>query len=322
MWILENTIIFESEKTFNVPVKIVDNYLSAPETELRLILFLLRNQNTSFTKKDIITAIAEDEARIDKAFEYWCKAGILYNYGNRFTLERPKIAASEIMKYSASQIAKRIEEDEGIRFLHTTAERLLRKPLSTADSSIILSLTDWNGLPTEVAALLLQYAADQGYGLSKIQKLGIEWAEKEINTYEKAEAYVTSETERKNNLNSTAKLLGISHRALTDAEKKTFTAWYTELGYNAEIIRLAYDETIKNTGKYSYQYMDKILTNWYKNGIKTAEDTEKSEIKQKNTIKTMKKNLTKKTAEKKERRGDWDIIMRQLEEAKHDDEEE
>ena len=116
--------------------------------------------------------------------------------------------------------------------------------------------------------------------------------------------------------------MGISHRALTDAEKKTFTAWYTELGYNAEIIRLAYDETIKNTGKYSYQYMDKILTNWYKNGIKTAEDTEKSEIRQKNTIKTMKKNLTKKTAEKKERRGDWDIIMRQLEEAKHDDEEE
>ncbi|PWM44197.1 MAG: hypothetical protein DBX47_05935 [Clostridiales bacterium] len=318
---MENTIIFENEKMFSVPVKIVDSYLSAPETELRLILFLLRNQNTSFTKNDILTALGVDEQRADKAFEYWCKAGILYSYGNRFTLERPKIAASEIMKYSADQIAKRIEEDDGVRFLHATAEKILRKPLSTADSSIILSLMDWDGLPPEVAALLIQYAAEQGFGLSRIQKMGIEWAEKEINTYDKAEAYVTTEAEKRNHLNAIARLLGISHRALTEAEKKIFTSWNTELGYGAEMIRHAYDETIKNTGKYSYQYMDKILTSWRRDGFKCVEDTEKASSEERKVVRGAKKTMPKNTAGKKKQKGDWDIIMRQLEEGTQDEEE-
>ena len=50
---MENTVVFEAAENFEVPVGIVDKYLDAPELELRLILFLLRNANRSFLTDEL-----------------------------------------------------------------------------------------------------------------------------------------------------------------------------------------------------------------------------------------------------------------------------
>ena len=185
---MDNTVIFEALDTFSVPVKVADEHLQAPPTALRLILFLLRNKNASYTKEDIMNAVAATEQEIDDAFAYWCKAGILFRTANRYMFERPKIAASEIMKYTPAQIAERVKKDGGLRFLYGMAEKLFAKTVTDTDASLILSLVEWNGIETEAVALLLQYAADMGMSLSRVQKLGIEWMENGITTPEKAEA--------------------------------------------------------------------------------------------------------------------------------------
>ena len=41
------------------------------------------------------------------------------------------------------------------------------------------------------------------------------------------------------------------------------------------MIILAYDEMANHTGKLSFAYIDKVLSNWNKKGIKTAADIEK-----------------------------------------------
>ena len=142
---MENTIIFESNENFSVPVSIVDKYLDAPETELRLILFLLRNSNHSFLKEEIEDKLGVDEKRLKQAFGYWVKKGILFKFHDRYVLERPRVTASDAIKYSADRISERIETDDKISFLYRQAEDAFRKPLTPESASILLSLiSDWS----------------------------------------------------------------------------------------------------------------------------------------------------------------------------------
>ena len=272
---MENTVVFEAAENFEVPVGIVDKYLDAPELELRLILFLLRNANRSFLTDELAARLSADEKRLAQAFSFWVKAGVLFQTGGRYSVQRPKISASEIIRYSADNVAARIEGDDKIKFLYKTTEDVLKKPLTPEDASAVLSLVDWVGLPAEVAALLIQYCGEEKKGMRKIISTGIEWSEKGVDTFEKAEEYVQLLQQKKSVVGRTARMLGIRDRAITEPEKKVFLKWSEEYGYGEEMITAAYEATVQNTGKYAYAYMDKILQAWYQNGYKTAADIEK-----------------------------------------------
>jgi hypothetical protein len=253
---MENTITFEGTETFGMPVVIADKHLNAPEVELRLIIFLLRNTNKSFLKDDLLQILKVDEQRLNEAFAYWVSAGILFRTAGKYTFERPKVATNDIMRYSADQIASRINNDNKIRFLYNKTEELLAKPLTTEDASAVLSLVDWVGLPAEVVAMLIQNCTENGKSLKKIVSTGIEWAEKGIDTYEKADQHIKNERAKKETVNKISRLLGITNRAITDGEQKVFLIWTDEYKFNTDIIKLAYENTVKSTGKYSYQCWD------------------------------------------------------------------
>ena len=314
---MENTIVFESTATFDVPVRIVDYYLKAPDVELRLILFLLRHRNSSFTKEDLCRALEADEERLDKAFRYWCAAGILFKAGNKYIAERPRLNASEIARYTADEIASRIEGDAELRFLYRHAEEALKKPLSASDASTIFSLVEWNGLPPEVAAMLIQYCTSLGKGLSRIQKMGIDWAEKGIDTYEKAEEYIRSEQEKASVISKTAARLGMTHRALTASEEVRFLAWNKEYGFGLDVVKKAYDRTVETTGKYALRYMDQILTRWAESGYHTVAEIDANDDgthKKRQTRKRYQSAIDKKDLDRS-RKEDWAILEAELNES-------
>ncbi len=271
----DNQIIFESTKMFSVPTEIVDRHLDAPEKELKCLLFLLRHVNSVFMKPDILNSLDMSEQELEDCLRFWVKRGVLFKSAGKYSLTRPNVKASDVMVYSASDVAKRLDSDDGLKFLYDKTEQILAKPLTSSDASCILSLVDYAGLPTEVMALLLQYCAREGkVTLRQIEKTGFDWADRQIFTYEKAEAYIAAEQEKKSAERRIAAVIGITGRGLTDAEKKAFASW-TEQGYGADMVRIAYDQTVRLTGKYSYQYMDKIIAGWAAKGIKNVAEAEK-----------------------------------------------
>ena len=273
----DNMIIFEATQMFSVPTSIVDKHINAGYNELRLILLLLRNVNMGFSKETLLNRLSLTEEELSEAFAFWVKEGVLFKQGEKYVLERPRVRSTDVMTYSAEDVAERIDRDHSILFLYKKTEDFLAKPLTTSDASVILSLVDWVGLPSEVVALLLQYCADCGKkSLRQIEKTGIEWAEKEINTCERAEAFIESERRKREIINEYCSVLGITGRALTDGEKKAFTSWSENMGYGCDIIAEAFNATVRATGKYSYQYMDKIIATWFKQGVKTVEDAQKA----------------------------------------------
>lgn len=264
----DKTVVFENSPTFSVPNEIADNYLKAPQDALRLILFLLRNPSKSFLESDICSATGIDAENLGEAFRYWVEKGILFKSKQKYTLARPQLKTSDIQPYSAEEVATRINGDSAVRFLYEKTEELLARPLSTTDAYTVLSLVDWIGLPPEVAAVLLQYCADSGKkSMRQIEKTAVMWADDGIITFEKAEAYIEAEKEKSEDAKKTAKLLGISDRALGEEEKKVFVSWRTELGYSDDMILAAYESMIKSIGSYKYQYIDKILRSWKAEGI-------------------------------------------------------
>ncbi|MBQ2720136.1 MAG: DnaD domain protein [Clostridia bacterium] len=267
------TVIFENRPSFAVPNEIADNYLKAPEDALRLILFLLRNSSQSFTRDDICGATGIENENLDAAFDYWVERGVLFRSQQKYMLTRPQLKTSDIHPYSAEEVASRIDRDGAIRFLYERTESLLSRPLSTSDAYTLLSIVDWMGLPPEVAALLLQYCSDTGKkSMRQIEKTAVMWADGGIDSFEKAEEFISAEKEKEESAMKTARLLGVANRALGEEEKKVFIAWRTELGYGDEMISAAYESMIKSIGSYKYQYIDKILHSWKASGINTPEE--------------------------------------------------
>ena len=310
---MDNTIIFETAESFAVPAVLVDKYIDAPETEIKLLLFLLRHANHSFLSENIATMLKVDMKRLEEAFNYWVKAGIIYYAAGRYTLERPKISATDVMRYSADSIGKRIDGDEKIRFLYKKTEEALKKPLTTEDASTVLSMVDWLGLPVEVVAMIIQFFSAEKYGLKKMLSIASDWSENGINNLEKAEEYLAELQKKRDLVSKISRMLGISNRAITAPEKKIFEKWSIEYGYSKDIIEYAYEITVQNTGKYTYTYMDKIISSWNKKGFKTLENI-KSE--NESTKPEGKKKPTKKYPERKvkidteaaKKLAEWDIF--------------
>ena len=269
---MDNTVFFEASPSFSVPCDLVDKHLSAPELELRLLLLLLRNPNGAFLKDDLLRTLSTDEKALEEAFRYWVKAGLLFRAGKSYTLQRPQLNASDFAAYHPETVARRLEGDPALQFLYKSAEESLKKPLTSADASVILSLVDWCGLPADVVALLFRYGAENGKSLRQIAQTGIKWSEEGVQTFEQAELLIRRETEKKNTVSRIASRFGIlGTRAISEAERKAFLKWKEEYGFELDMIGAAYEETVKNTGKYTYAYVDKVLANWHASGFKTPE---------------------------------------------------
>ncbi len=93
--------------------------------------------------------------------------------------------------------------------------------------------------------------------------------------YEKLSMYVVEKLNEKKDDNSIFKVLESElGKTLTPMEMEIVKAW-KESNYSDDIIREAIKEAVYN-GVANLRYIDKILYNWSKEGVKTLEDVEKS----------------------------------------------
>lgn len=92
--------------------------------------------------------------------------------------------------------------------------------------------------------------------------------ESEREPFTEAEA----RAEKQQIANRIASMFGIyGSRALSEAEKNTFVKWVEAYRFSMAMIKAAYDEMIRSSGKYSYAYIDKILTSWHEAGYTDPE---------------------------------------------------
>lgn len=279
---------------FAVPCSVVDKSLKlAGSVQLKVLLWCLRHAGEPFEAQDVAAALGIDRADVGDAMLYWRESG-LFSQGAAPAAQEAKPPAAEKdapppeppkpepepeprrvlsrpQKPDSGFVAKRIGESTEIACLMQSAQEILGRLISGGESATLLMIHDEFGLPCDVIAMLLQYAASIGKAnMRYIEKAAMNWADEEILTHEKAEEKLQKLAESRQAWRAVEQALGMPHRAPSSKEEAFADQWVTEWKFGADMLREAYDRAVDATGKFSASYMNRILERWKRAGIKTV----------------------------------------------------
>ena len=118
------------------------------------------------------------------------------------------------------------------------------------------------------------------------------WSKNSIKTYDDLEIYYQKYEKTNKIQKDISKKLG-RYNPLTQFEIAIVEKWVVDYGYGMDVINLALKKTTSKANP-TFDYFDKLITNWHDNNLKTKEDVEKyladMKVKDKNV-----KELKKKT---------------------------
>ncbi|MBQ7817468.1 MAG: DnaD domain protein [Oscillospiraceae bacterium] len=216
-----------------------------------------------------------------------CAAATLRQLGLWPEERKCPIAPGERPSYSEKDVLDAMDADNSFRLLYGEVQRLMGRSLNTEELKILLGFIRYLGLPAEVISVLVSYCKERARqkgslrnpSLRTIEKEAYSWAEQGIDTLEEAAAYIHNQNARNSRLQKLITQLQIRGRTLTQAEEKYARSWL-DMGFEDDVIAMAYEKTCVNTGGLSWPYMNKILSSWHTAGYKTAEQVRKGDRKQ------------------------------------------
>lgn len=239
-----------------------------------LYLALLRRQGT-VPPRSLAGELRWDRGRIEAAETALRELGLVAPRD-----EEPPAAAEERAAYPTEEIAGRLERSAEFRGLTEQVERRLGRRLTTPDLEVLLNLSDFLGLPTDVIYLLVCHCTEKtekrlGHGrrpgMRQIEKEGYAWARMGVDTQERAAAYLKKWTDRQGAVPGYMAALGLGDRAPSPSEEKYILTWQ-EQGFGPEAVALACDRTVLRCHELKWPYLNGILKKWDAAGLHTAEE--------------------------------------------------
>lgn len=280
---MKNLHIKRKEKTFSVPSVFVDKYMvSADESAVKTYLYLLCHlEERDFSFDTASEGIGITAKELERALLYLDDKGIIRMTdedgdvsveflpltGKVISAEGETAASvttisSHPPKYLVKDINNVLKSDHEVRDMFLLAEQLMGTSLSHNDMKILYSFHDWLKFPVDVILLLLEHCTSlKKSDFRYIEKIAMDWADNNIDTFEKASLYVKSQTKFNRAAKKLKKILQIGDREFTESELKFVRKWIEEKGYTEANFREAYEITIMNTGKLTFKYMDTVLNN-------------------------------------------------------------
>ncbi len=279
----------------------IEKYMTKSNPSFVIIyIYLLKK---SINKEDIyleqiaskLNILASD---IIKALEYW-KAEKIISYSqvenkveiSFFNVEESKIKENisekqdfnvEKKGYTDKEITIYSQQEE-IQRLFRLAEKKLAKTLTYRDREILITLYEHYGMSLEIIAVLFTYCIENGKNnLNYIEKVAIDWAENNIDTLEKVEAYRNMYN---NDFKKIMRFFGIIGTTPIKEQEDYMKTWLLKYKMPLNVIEEACTITIMKLGKPSFKYAHSILESWYNKGVKSLDDAKKIQQDYNNEIK-------------------------------------
>ena len=239
-----------------------------------LYLWLLRNGgrfDRAKAERELKTA-----APLPSALAQLRSAGLVLGDAGSAAPPEPPIR-EERQEYTSAEITDYAQTDPVFRDLVDETGERLGRVLSGGDLKILYGIYYDLGLPKEVLVMLLQYCCEDiarrfGEGrkptMRQVEKEAYIWANRELFTFDLAEAYLKDRETKRGGLGELRELLGIRSRALSPTEEKYLLSWL-DMGFGKDAVLLAYDKTVAKKGELAWPYMNRILENWHAKGLHT-----------------------------------------------------
>ena len=276
--------------TFPLSVAFVDKYMpGANPLYVQVYLYGLRlcyGAGVESDNKKIAEALDMLETDVVRAFKFWEKKGIvkLSDDGVEYVdLSMEEVTPKpEKPTYKPDEIVDIIDNNDEIRQLIIHAECIFGKTLSKGDTATLLSFYDWLRLPFEVILMLLEHCASLSKtSMRYAEKVAMSWADKGVNTIEKAKEYLENSEKRAKINRKYKRLFSIVNRDLSDIEYAHIIQWTENMQFSSQLIKAAYEKTVLATGDISFAYMNGILQSWYNKGITEMDGVKEEEAERK-----------------------------------------
>ena len=264
------------EIKLSVPVSDVRRLLGAGSGDAALLYLYLR---TGAGLDGAGEALRMPVHRVEAALATLRQLG-LWEAPKGRTLLRPQPPS-----YTEEDVLRATGRGQEFGLLVGEAQRRLGRVLSTEELKILLSMTDYLGLPAEVIGVLITYCIQRARArgqsrapsIRTMEKEAYHWADEGIDTLEEAAFYMQSQLQRQTAAGRIQARLQLSGRRLTQAEERYIFSWL-DLGFDEDAIALAYEKTCLNTGGMKWPYCNSILRSWHEKGLHTVAEIEAGDV--------------------------------------------
>ncbi len=287
-----------------IPNRFLDDYMPKANGEfVKVYLYLLRNANSN--SQISISGIADQmnhtENDVLRALRYWEQEGLLKltfhtdssltgialcdcNTSTIRSSKEPvastttdtskktndlRFSAPPKQSYSNTQLQTFLASEDIEQILYV-AQKYLGITLSDTDTNTILYFYDGLHFSADLIEYLIEYCVSIGQrSMRYIEKVALSWAEKGYCTVSEAKSNTTTYSK---NCFAVMKSFGINNRRPGNSEISMIQKWTNEYGFTIDIITEACNRTIRSIHQPSFEYADRILTKWKKQGVKQMED--------------------------------------------------
>ena len=175
--------------------------------------------------------------------------------------------------YQQEEIAFHLEHDAEFQQLTAQVESRLGKRLSSGDLSTLLWLFNELDMPSDVLYTLVNHCAERYAArypkMSSIERTGVQWYERGIDTQAAAAEYLKRYAKREGDYADYMEVLRMEDRAPVSMEETYLSAW-REMGFPADAVALAYEKTVFRCHEFKWEFCDTILKGWHSAGLHTV----------------------------------------------------
>ena len=286
---------------FAVPNAVVDSHLRlCSGLACKVLLYLLRHPGEEHSAESLAAALRQDQSDIADALNYWEAHDVLLTEHSLSSpppakkqeapaLEKEKqAAAAPSSKPLVSRIGRPhfpreeavalVETDKTLAGLLEEGQSILGKAFTSADLDSLTALYSYYGLSAHFILTAMHYCCSIGRrSVGYVESVCVAWINDGVTDDTVGET-VDRLTRRRTNEGIIRREFGIGERRLTSREKEWITLWFEEYKTPLELICLAYEKAVENTGKLSFSYINAILTAWHKKQIDTLQKAKDAEL--------------------------------------------
>ena len=169
-------------------------------------------------------------------------------------------------------VAARLLEDPALKAMFQEVQALMGKTIGYDTQAKFIMMHDTYGLPPEVILTIVDFSVKKGKGIGYMCKVGKNWAEEGVTTLEAANEKLEkiANTDR-----AWAEFTGLFTKdapKATDSRMAFLRKWRFTFGQSNELIYHAYETMVEAIDKVNFNYMDKILTRWNEEGLRTPQE--------------------------------------------------
>lgn len=297
---------------FFVPAALAEKYIRlASEYQIKALLFIL-GRNGAVSAAELAKKLGITEADAENIMEFWAAEGVVLELDDdekpqqraaRFAPEKPAQPAADkadtkepsgqpvgsrgvkparlsvkAPSLSPREIVEISAQKPHIEQLLNEAQRVYGRTISHSEQEMIVNLSEFYGMPSEVLLLLLAYCdrlRKQGKSVSAgyFYKTAQSWAEEGIDTYSLADRRIFELEQADIFWKELKQAGGFTRVSPTEKQTAMICAWRRE--HSDEMILRAAEIMSENIEKPDFRYMDKILSNWKNAGVTTPQEAKR-----------------------------------------------